>query len=56
MIVIEMENGAKIELELDACREHKAQTGHCLICDMLEDEVNAGSRIIFENDEGIDGR
>ena len=43
----------KIELELDACREHKAETGGCLICDMVEDEVKAGSRIIFENDDFI---
>ena len=43
----------KIELELDACREHKAQTGGCLICDMVEDEVKDGSRIIFENDDFV---
>ena len=43
----------KIELELDACKEHRAQTGGCLICDMVEDEVKAGSRVIFENDDFI---
>ena len=43
----------KIELELDACKEHRAETGGCLICDMVEDEVKAGSRIIFENDDFI---
>ena len=43
----------KIELELDACKEHKAETGGCLICDMVEDEVKAGSRVIFENDDFI---
>ncbi len=41
----------KIELELGACREYKAQTGRCLICDMLEDEKADGRRIIFENDD-----
>ena len=43
----------KIELELDACKEHRAETGGCLICDMVEDEVKAGSRVIFENDDFI---
>ena len=43
----------KIELELDACKEHRAQTGNCLICDMAEDEIKAKDRIIFENDDFI---
>ena len=41
----------KIELELSSCKEHKEKTGDCLICDMLEDEVKDGRRIIFENDD-----
>ena len=43
----------KIELELDACKEHRQETGGCLICDMVEDEVKAKDRIIFENDDFI---
>ena len=43
----------KLELEMESCREHFDETHHCLICDMLEDEVKAGDRIIFENDDFI---
>ncbi len=43
----------KIELELDACKEHRHDTGNCLICDMLEDEVKDDRRIIFENDDFV---
>ncbi len=43
----------KIELELDSCKEHFEESGRCLICDMLEDEKQAGSRVIFENDDFI---
>ena len=43
----------KIELECEAFREHKEKTGNCLMCDMLEDEINAKDRIIFENDDFI---
>ena len=43
----------KIELETEAFLEHKEKTGHCLMCDMLEDEKKAGSRIIFENDDFV---
>lgn len=43
----------KIELELDACKEHFEETNKCLICNMIEDEKKAGSRIIFENDEFV---
>lgn len=40
----------RLELELEATREHKEKTGHCLLCDMLADEVNDGRRIIIENE------
>ena len=40
----------RLELELAATREHKEKTGHCLLCDMLADEVNDGRRIIIENE------
>ena len=43
----------KIELEMQSCKEHKEETGNCLICDMIEDEVKAKDRIIFENDDFI---
>jgi UDPglucose--hexose-1-phosphate uridylyltransferase len=39
----------KIELELDACKEHFDNRGTCLICDMLKLEKEDGRRIIFEN-------
>ena len=41
----------RLELELAASKEHFEQTGRCLLCDMLHDEVEAGSRIIIENDD-----
>ena len=43
----------KIELEIDAFKEHKEKTGNCLMCDMLKDEVEAKSRIICENEDFI---
>ncbi len=43
----------KIELEIDAFCEHKENTGHCLMCDMMRDEQQAGSRIIMENEDFI---
>ncbi len=43
----------KLELEMESCKEHFDETHHCLICDMLEDEVKAEKRIIFENDDFI---
>ncbi|MDY3928652.1 MAG: galactose-1-phosphate uridylyltransferase [Clostridia bacterium] len=43
----------KIELEINSFKEHREETGHCLMCDMLKDEVEAKSRIITENDDFI---
>ena len=43
----------KIELEMESCKEHFEENGRCLICDMLEDEVNDGRRIIIENEDFI---
>ena len=43
----------KLELELRSCREHFDENGSCLVCDMLEDEVNDGRRVIFENEDFI---
>lgn len=41
----------KLELELDACKEHHEANGSCLICDMLKDEMASGDRVIFENED-----
>ena len=41
----------KIELEIDAFKEHKENTGICLMCDMLKDETADGRRIIIENED-----
>lgn len=43
----------KLELELEACKEHYEEKKSCLVCDMLKDEINAGERLIFENDDFI---
>ena len=43
----------KLELELESAKEHFEDTGRCLFCDMLEDEYNAKSRIIFENEDFV---
>lgn len=43
----------KIELELDSCKEHFENTNHCLICDMLKDEMDCGKRIIIENEDFV---
>lgn len=40
----------KLSLELESAKEHKEQTGKCLYCDLLENEVKEGSRVIFENE------
>ena len=41
----------KLELELQACREHYEAGSTCLICDMLLDEKSTGDRVIFENED-----
>lgn len=41
----------KIQLELESSKEHFDKTGHCLICDMLREELKVGDRVIFENDD-----
>jgi len=43
----------KLELEISSSKEHFENTGHCLFCDMLHDEVEDGRRIIFENEDFI---
>ena len=43
----------KLELELEACREHYNDRKTCLVCDMVEDETKHGERIIFENEDFV---
>ena len=43
----------KIELEINSFKEHEAETGNCLMCDMIKDEIEAKKRIIAENDDFI---
>jgi len=40
----------KLALETASAREHYAQTGKCLFCDMLEHEAADGRRVIFKNE------
>ena len=39
----------KLQLELEACKEHFDSSGHCLICDIIKEEKAFEKRIIFEN-------
>ncbi len=43
----------KLELELASSKEHFDETGRCLFCDMLKDEIAQKERIIFENEDFI---
>ncbi|MBZ4646332.1 MAG: UDPglucose--hexose-phosphate uridylyltransferase [Petroclostridium sp.] len=43
----------KLELELEACKEHYDTKHSCLICDMIKDEMEFGKRIIIENEDFI---
>jgi UDPglucose--hexose-1-phosphate uridylyltransferase len=40
----------KPQKELDNAAEHKARTGRCLFCDIIEEERKDGRRIVVEND------
>ncbi|GAB7388950.1 hypothetical protein BSNK01_27880 [Bacillaceae bacterium] len=40
----------KLRAELEACEEHHERTGHCLICDINENERRFAKRVIMEND------
>ena len=35
--------------ELNACREHFQSTGHCLVCDLLAQEIADGRRVVFND-------
>ena len=43
----------KIELELDAAKEHYEENGECIFCRMNKEEYAAGLRIIHENDDFV---
>jgi UDPglucose--hexose-1-phosphate uridylyltransferase len=43
----------KIKTELASCQAHYEQTGHCLLCDMNEEEKRFGQRIVAENEHFI---
>jgi len=43
----------KLQLELESSREHKEETGRCLFCDMIDNEVRDSRRVIFENEDFI---
>lgn len=40
----------KLQLELDLARKHKKETGRCLICDWMDEELNEKKRALFENE------
>ncbi len=41
----------KIELELEASKEHFEKNGECLMCRFLKEEQDFKQRVIFENDD-----
>ena len=43
----------KIELELDAAKEHYEENGECIFCRMNKEEIGAGLRVIHENEDFI---
>ncbi len=43
----------KLQLELEACKEHYISNNKCLICDIIEGEQQSGKRVIFENEDFI---
>ena len=43
----------KIELEINSFKEHGKNTGRCLMCDMLKDEMSDKRRVIIENEDFV---
>lgn len=43
----------KIKAELDSCKQHYAETGRCLLCDMNAEERQFKQRVIMENEHFI---
>jgi len=42
-----------IEKELNASKKHKRKTGHCLLCDVLAEEMKDGRRLVYENEHFV---
>jgi len=42
-----------IEQELNSSQQHYQQTGRCLFCDTLKKELEAGERIVADNDQFV---
>jgi len=40
----------KLQLELDLARKHKKETGNCLFCDWMNEEMRVKTRVLFENE------
>ncbi|WP_067932229.1 galactose-1-phosphate uridylyltransferase [Alicyclobacillus kakegawensis] len=43
----------KLRVELESCRNHHAATGHCLICDINQEELRFEQRVVAENDSFV---
>jgi UDPglucose--hexose-1-phosphate uridylyltransferase len=43
----------KLELELASCTEHYEKNNSCLICDIMNSELQEKSRVIFENEDFV---
>lgn len=43
----------KIQRELDSALRHKDSTGNCLFCDIIEEEIRDGRRMVAENDSFV---
>ncbi len=43
----------KIRIELDASKEHHEHTGHCLICDISQEEIAFSERVVNETSHFI---
>lgn len=43
----------KVQRELDSASKHAQRTGRCLFCDILNEEVADGRRIVVENDSFV---
>jgi UDPglucose--hexose-1-phosphate uridylyltransferase len=40
----------KIQLEMESAKEYQEETGNCIFCDMLKNELEFEKRIIFQNE------
>lgn len=42
-----------VQQELNACAKHFEHTGHCLLCDVLAEELRDGRRLVCQNDSFV---